>query len=98
MVTDYNEFFTEYAGTRQSVNTTLPYPGVNNIDVASWTNGSVTLVTAANFYLYEQDFLAQSRRRDFGCFVRKRHCGQWNRAIQYDGQLDSWSLGANVML
>lgn len=60
MVTDYDYFFTEHAETRSAVNTTLPYPGLNNLDVASWTanvaNGTVALVAAANFFLKEQTF------------------------------------------
>ena len=38
-------------------NNTLPYPGINNLDIASWNNGSATLITAANFFLNQQSFL-----------------------------------------
>lgn len=50
MVNTYSEFFTEHSMSRSVPNNTLPYPGINNIDIASWNNGSMTLVTAANFY------------------------------------------------
>lgn len=60
MVTEYDYFFTENAASRSAVNTSLPYPTVNNLDIASWTadidNGTVSLVVAANFYLTQQSF------------------------------------------
>ena len=39
------------------MNTTLPYPGQNNMDIAKWENGSHILVAAANFFLSAQSFL-----------------------------------------
>ena len=57
MLTDHIDFFAEHADTRSVPNTTLPYPGVNNMDIASWNNGSMTLITVANFFLTEQSFL-----------------------------------------
>lgn len=61
LVTKYNPYFTTNSAQRQLVNTTLPYMGVNNIDVGCWKmkdNGKdMALFVAANFYMAEQDFL-----------------------------------------
>jgi hypothetical protein len=56
IITPNTRFFIDAAHTRQSVNTSIPYSGINALDIYSWTCQDETLVMAANFFFHEYAF------------------------------------------